>query len=184
MAPETTRFIRRTPPGEDRERLTCNDCGYIAYENPKIVVGAVVDIEGQVLLCRRAIEPRRGFWTIPAGFMELGETVEEGARREAAEEAGVDLRLDGVLAVYSIARIAQVQILFRASLASPGFAAGPESEEVRLFAWEDIPWAELAFPTVHWVLRAWWETRGQSLGAPRGNPPADPRGIRPLGVPA
>lgn len=180
MAHDTARFTRITPPGEDRERLTCGDCGYIAYENPKIVVGSVVGVEGKVLLCRRAIEPRRGFWTIPAGYMELGETVEEGARREAQEEACADLRLDGVLAVYSIARIGQVQILFRAALASPGFAAGPESLEVRLFAWDEIPWAELAFPSVHWVLRAWWEAGDGPLGAPRGNPPEDRRGITPL----
>jgi ADP-ribose pyrophosphatase YjhB (NUDIX family) len=168
------------PPGEDRERLTCGDCGYIAYENPKIVVGSVVGVDGKVLLCRRAIEPRRGFWTIPAGYMELGETVEEGARREAREEACADLRLDGVLAVYSIARIGQVQILFRAGLASPGFDAGPESLEVRLFAWEEIPWDDLAFPSVHWVLQAWREAGDGPLGAPRGNPPEDSRGTTPL----
>ncbi len=180
MSIDPARFIRKTPPGEDRERLTCGDCGYVAYENPKIVVGSVVAVEGRVLLCRRAIEPRRGFWTIPAGYMELGETVEEGARREAQEEACADLRLDGVLAVYSIARIGQVQILFRASLASPGFAAGPESLEVRLFDWDEIPWDELAFPTVHWVLHAWREAGDGPLGAPRGNPPADLRGTSPL----
>jgi len=180
MPHDTTRFTRRTPPGEDRERLTCGDCGYIAYENPKIVVGSVVGVGGKVMLCRRAIEPRRGFWTIPAGYMELGETVEEGARREALEEACADLRLDGVLAVYSIARIGQVQIIFRAALASPGFAAGPESLEVRLFAWDEIPWDDLAFPSVHWVLRAWREVGDGPLGAPRGNPPDDRRGTTPL----
>jgi ADP-ribose pyrophosphatase YjhB (NUDIX family) len=177
---DPTRFVRRIPEGEDRERLTCNDCGFIAYENPKIVVGSVVDVAGQVLLCRRAIEPRRGFWTIPAGYMELGETVEEGARREAREEACADLALDGVLAIYSIARIGQVQILFRAHLASPGFAAGPESLEVRLFDWAEIPWDDLAFPSVHWVLQAWREAGDGPLGAPRGNPPVDRRGTTPL----
>ncbi|MBU8537416.1 NUDIX hydrolase [Falsiroseomonas tokyonensis] len=180
MSTSTARFVRRIPEGEDRERLTCNDCGYVAYENPKIVVGSVVAVEGRVLLCRRAIEPRRGFWTIPAGYMELGETVEEGALREAREEACAELQLDGVLAVYSIARIGQVQILFRASLASPGFAAGPESLEVRLFDWDEIPWDELAFPSVHWVLQAWREAGDAPLGAPRGNPPADLRGTTPL----
>jgi len=175
-----TGFARRIPEGEDRERLVCNDCGFIAYENPKIVVGSVVGVDGQVLLCRRAIAPRRGFWTIPAGYMEMGETVEEGARREAREEACADLALDGVLAVYSIARLGQVQVLFRASLASPGFAAGAESLEVRLFAWEDIPWDDLAFPSVHWVLHAWREAGAGPLGAPRGNPAEDARGTRPL----
>ncbi|MBU8545429.1 MULTISPECIES: NUDIX hydrolase [Roseomonadaceae] len=180
MSTETSRFVRRIPDGEDRERLTCNDCGYIAYENPKIVVGSVVEVDGKVLLCRRAIQPRHGFWTIPAGYMELGETVEEGARREAQEEACVDLVLDGVLAVYSIARIGQVQILFRARLASPGFAPGPESLEVRLFDWDEIPWDSLAFPSVHWVLEAWREAGSGPLGAPRGNPAEDRRGITPL----
>ena len=181
MSSTAIRFERRIPAGEDRERLTCAECGFIAYENPKIVAGSVVVVDGRILLCRRAIEPRRGFWTIPAGYMELGETVEEAARREAREEACADLALDGVLALYSIARIGQVQVLFRARLASPGFAPGTESLEVRLFAWEEIPWAELAFPSVHWVLKAWREAGDGPLGAPRTNPPEDSRGTRPLG---
>ncbi len=176
MSAATSNFVRRIPEGEDRERLTCADCGFIAYENPKIVAGSVVAHDGRVLLCRRAIEPRRGFWTIPAGYMELDETVEEAARREAREEACADIAIEGMLAVYSIARIGQVQVMFRAHLATPGFAAGEESLEVRLFAWEDIPWSELAFPSVHWVLRHWREAGAGPLGAPRGNPPEDPRG--------
>jgi ADP-ribose pyrophosphatase YjhB (NUDIX family) len=151
----TARFVRRVPEGDDRERLVCGDCGFVAYENPKIVVGSVVAEGGRILLCRRAIEPRRGFWTLPAGYMENGETVEQGAAREAWEEAQARIALDGVLAVCSIPRISQVQILFRARLAEPGFAAGPESLEVGLFAWEDIPWDEIAFPTVKWALDAW-----------------------------
>src|SRR5919112_2816643 len=135
-------FIRTVPPGDDRERLTCPDCGFVAYENPKIVVGSVVSDDGRILLCRRAIEPRRGFWTLPAGYMEMAETVEEGARREAWEEARARIVLEGVLAVYSIARIGQVQVLFRAGFAEPGFEAGPESLEVRLFPWDEIPWEE------------------------------------------
>jgi ADP-ribose pyrophosphatase YjhB (NUDIX family) len=169
----TARFQRRTPDGEDRERLVCGDCGYIAYENPKIVVGSVVTEGARVLLCRRAIEPRRGFWTLPAGYMELGETVEEGALREAREEARAKLALEGILAVYSIARIGQVQVIFRARLAEPGFSPGPESLDVRFFDWEEIPWDEIAFPSVRWALRAWRE------GAPgiAGNPTEDPRGV-------
>ncbi|HEY0420169.1 MAG TPA: NUDIX hydrolase, partial [Acetobacteraceae bacterium] len=95
-------FVRQVPEGDNRERLICPDCGHIAYENPKIVVGSVVAHGGSVLLCRRAIEPRRGYWTLPAGYMELGETVHEGARREAREEAEAEIALDGILAVYSI----------------------------------------------------------------------------------
>jgi ADP-ribose pyrophosphatase YjhB (NUDIX family) len=177
-------FIRRIPDGDDRERLTCPDCGFVAYENPKIVVGSVVAEEGRVLLCRRAIEPRRGYWTLPAGYMEMRETVEEGARREAWEEARASIALDGVLAVYSIARIGQVQVIFRAGFADPGFEAGPESLEVRLFNWAEIPWGELAFPSVHWSLRQWQAMQGRPLGAPAMNPPEDPRGTRPLAQPA
>jgi len=169
----TERFQRRIPEGEDRERLICGDCGFVAYENPKIVVGSVVSDGGRILLCRRAIEPRRGFWTLPAGYMELGETVEEGAAREAWEEARVKLALQGILAVYSIARIGQVQIIFRAGLAEPGHAPGPESLEVRFFEWEEIPWDDIAFPSVRWALQAW------RAGAPgvATNPPGDPRGM-------
>jgi ADP-ribose pyrophosphatase YjhB (NUDIX family) len=173
-------FIRRVPDGDDRERLTCQDCGFIAYENPKIVVGSVVAQDGRVLLCRRAIEPRRGYWTLPAGYMELQETVEEGARREAWEEAQARIALDGVLAIFSIARIGQVQVIFRARLAEPGFAAGPESLDVRLFAWEDIPWDEIAFPSVHWALSAWRQLGDAPLGAPAGNPQDDLRGVHAL----
>jgi ADP-ribose pyrophosphatase YjhB (NUDIX family) len=178
MSEGPARFVRRIPEGEDRERLICADCGFVAYENPKIVTGSVVKVDSGVLLCRRAIEPRRGFWTIPAGYLELGETVEEAARREAREEACADIAIEGVLAIYSIARIGQVQVLFRAHLAAPGFAPGPESEAVRVFAWEDIPWADLAFPSVHWVLHAWRDAGDGPLGAPRTNPPEDKRGVR------
>ena len=180
MSSGTLKFVRRIPEGEDRERLTCTECGFIAYENPKIVTGSVVVDRGRVLLCRRAIEPRKGFWTLPAGYLELGETIEEGARREALEEACAEIALDGVLAFYSIARIGQVQVMFRARLASPGFSPGAESLEVRLFSWDDIPWTELAFPSVHWALNAWREVGDGPLGAPRGNPAEDPRGTRRL----
>lgn len=173
-------FVRRIPEGDDRERLTCPDCGFVAYENPKIVVGSVVAEDGRVLLCRRAIEPRRGYWTLPAGYMELHETVEEGARREAWEEARARIALEGMLAVFSIARIGQVQIIFRAGLAEPGFEPGPESLEVRLFRWEEIPWSEIAFPSVRWALEAWREGRARPLGLPVGNPVEDARGTRPM----
>jgi ADP-ribose pyrophosphatase YjhB (NUDIX family) len=170
-------FVRRTPEGEDRERLVCGDCGYVAYENPKIVVGSVVSEGGRILLCRRAIEPRHGFWTLPAGYMELGETTEEGAKREAWEEARARLELDGVLAIYSIVRIGQVQIIYRAHLAEPGFAPGPESLDVRFFAWEEIPWDQLAFPTVRWALEAHRRIPAGPPFAPATNPPEAPEGL-------
>ncbi len=179
-------FVRQVPDGDNRERNVCGDCGFIAYENPKIVVGSVVAHEGRILLCRRAIEPRRDYWTLPAGYMELGETLQAGAMREAQEEAEADIALDGVLAMYSISRIGQVQVIFRARFADPAlprFAAGPESLEVGLFAWDDIPWERIAFPTVRWALDAWRANPLGALGAPAGNPPEDPAGTsRPAGV--
>ena len=176
-------FERRRQEGDDQDRLTCRDCGYVAYENPKIVVGSVVSVpgagEGVVLLCRRAIEPRKGFWTLPAGYLEMHETAEEGALREAWEEARARIAVEGVLAVYSIARLGQVQVMFRARLAKPGFEPGPESLEVRAFPWASIPWDEIAFPSVHWALTAWRDGAGHP-GPAALNPPEDLRGTRPL----
>lgn len=160
----------KIPDGDDRERPTCGKCGFVDYENPKIVVGSVATWEDRILLCRRAIEPRIGYWTLPAGYLELGETVEDGARREAWEEARADLRLDRLLATYSVPRISQVQIMFRARLNTPEIAAGPESEEVGLFRWDDIPWEDIAFPTVGWALRHFRETRDHDDFAPFSNP--------------
>ncbi|MCK8783778.1 NUDIX hydrolase [Roseomonas sp. NAR14] len=174
------RFVQRIPEGDDRPRQACADCGFVLYENPKMVVGSVVALEGgQVLLCRRAIEPRSGYWTLPAGYLEMGETVAEGAAREAWEEARARIAIEDVLAVYSIARIGQVQVIFRARLAEPGFAPGPESREVRGFAWDDIPWQEIAFPSVRWALRAWRDGGGKARPALL-NPDEDRRGTRPL----
>jgi ADP-ribose pyrophosphatase YjhB (NUDIX family) len=173
-------FVRHIPEGDNRERMVCADCGYVAYENPKVVVGAVVVADGRVLMCRRAIEPRKGFWTLPAGYMELGETLEEGAAREALEEAEAAIAIEGILGVFSIARIGQVQVIFRARFNDAGppvFGAGPESLEVRLFSLEEIPWDEIAFPAVHWALNAWRETGGDPIGRPAGNPPDDRRGV-------
>jgi len=177
-----TRFIRQIPEGDDRERLMCSDCGHVAYENPKVVVGSVIAEGDYILMCRRAIEPRSGFWTIPAGYMELGETAEEGAAREAWEEARVRITLEGVLAVYSIARIGQVQVIFRARFAEPGFAAGPESLEVARFHWSEIPWDELAFPSVKWALKAWRDSAHGALPAAALNPAEDRRGVHRLPV--
>ncbi len=173
-------FVRRVPDGDDRERMICADCGHIAYENPKIVVGAVVAVGESILMCRRAIEPRRGFWTLPAGYMEMHETLEEGAAREAWEEARARIVIDGVLGMFSVARIGQVQIIYRARFADdgpPSFAPGPESLDVRLIPFDEIPWDEVAFPTVRWALDAWRAQGEGTLGAPVGNPAADPRGV-------
>ncbi len=159
--------VRRVPPGDDRERLVCPDCGYIAYDNPRIVVGSVViGSDGRLLLCRRAIEPRQGFWTIPAGFMELNETAAAGAAREAWEEARANIAIDGLLAVYDIPRISQVQLIFRATLTSDTVSAGPESAAVAFYNWDDVPWDDLAFPSVHWALGHYRQSAGRPLAAP------------------
>ena len=174
-------FERRIPEGEDRERMVCADCGHIDYQNPKVVVGSVVALDDKILMCRRAIEPRRGFWTLPAGYLELGETLEEGAAREAMEEATANIIIDGILGVFSVARIGQVQVIFRGEFAdpsAPNIAAGLESLEVALFSWDQIPWNDIAFPTVHWALHAWEARRSGLLGIPAGNPASDPRGDR------
>ena len=174
-------FARSIPDGDTLERAVCTRCGFVDYQNPKVVAGAVVVHDGAVLLCRRAIEPRRGFWTLPAGYLELMETVEEGAMREAWEEAEARIVLDGILACYSISRIGQVQIIFRARFDGvASFAPGPESLDVRLFAWADIPWDELSFPSVHWSLEAWRAAGAGPLGAPATNPAADRRGVNRL----
>lgn len=166
-------FTRTVPDGDTHERFVCENCGFVAYENPRIVVGAVVRYEDRILMCRRAIEPRKGFWTVPAGFLELHETPEDGARREAMEEATADLVIDGLLAVYSVPHLSQVQLIYRAHLSVPDFAAGVESIEVGLFTWNAIPWDELAFPTVRWMLLHEREVReGRAMG-PFSNPEAD-----------
>ena len=131
------------------------------YVNPRIVVGAVCLWEERVLLCRRAIEPRRGFWTVPAGFMEERESVEEGAAREAMEEAGADIEIGPLLGVWSVPRISQVHMMFVARMRSPQISAGEESLEARFFGWSEIPWADLAFPSVAAALHRFEAVRGR-----------------------
>ena len=162
--------VRAVPEGDNRERLICPDCGFINYDNPRIVVGSVIGHDGRILLARRDIHPRKGFWTIPAGYLELNETVAEGARREAREEVCADIVLDHVLGIYNVPRISQVQIIYRAGLATPGFEAGEETQEVDLFRWEDIPWDDIAFPSVRWALNHYRAVEGLGAFAPHGNP--------------
>ena len=131
----------KVPTGDDRERFVCPACGTIHYQNPKVVVGSVCTLGERLLLCRRAIEPRRGFWTIPAGYLELGETAEAGALREAWEEARARIELEGLLAVYSVERIGQVQLLYRARLLHADVAAGPGFPPV--FVREGSAWSPL-----------------------------------------
>ncbi len=151
----------------------CEDCGFVVYDNPKVVVGAVCDWQDRILLCRRAIEPRRGYWTLPAGYLEQHETTVEGAEREAREEAGARIHVDAHLAVYSIPKLSQVQVIFAARLVSPQLSPGPESLETRLFAWDEIPWDELAFPSVRWALDHHRAYKEADVYTTRGNPPGE-----------
>jgi|TARA_R110002094_G_scaffold182304_1_gene160117 ADP-ribose pyrophosphatase YjhB (NUDIX family) len=167
--PDDYGFERKVPAGDNVERHVCADCGWIHYDNPKIVVGSVVTHGDRFLLCKRAINPRKGFWTLPAGFMEQNETAEDGAIREAYEEALAKIRIRDLLALYSVTHISQVQIMYRAELDTPEFAAGPESLEVRLFAWDEIPWDDLAFPTVYWALHQFRQVRDQDGFTPFTN---------------
>ena len=156
---QKTNFVRRIPEGDERHREVCADCGFINYENPKIVVGSVCTWGEKILMCRRAINPRKGHWTLPAGFLELHETPEAGAAREAWEEARARIEIDHLLAVYTIPRISQVQLMFRAKLSSEKIEPGPESLDVGLFRFDDIPWDDLAFPSVRWALHHYVKTR-------------------------
>ena len=166
-------MVRKIPEGDDRLRLVCPDCGYIVYENPKVVVGSVATLDGKILLCKREIGPRRGYWTLPAGFLELDETTQDGAIREALEEASARIEILTLLAVYNIRRISQVQLIYRAKLLAPDIAPGPESQEVGLFAWDEIPWPDIAFPSVHWALNHHREIGDETVFTPRTNPPGE-----------
>jgi ADP-ribose pyrophosphatase YjhB (NUDIX family) len=171
-------FRREIPAGDTHERDVCGTCGFINYVNPKIVTGSIVRHRGKILLCRRAIEPRVGYWTLPAGFMEVGETAEQAAMREAREEANASIVIDRLLAVYTIPRIAQVQIMYLAHLREENFSAGPESVEVMLAGWDEIPWDDIAFPSVTWALEQYRSIEGVSDFPPFSNPPGefgDPR---------
>jgi ADP-ribose pyrophosphatase YjhB (NUDIX family) len=177
MAPDNSQppsieqtFSSRIPDGDNRTRSVCDRCGFVHYSNPKIVVGSVPTWRDAVLLCRRAIEPRRNFWTLPAGYLEEHETTEAGARREAEEEACADIAIGALLAVYNIPRISQVQLIYKARLRRPDVSPGVESLEVGLFRWDEIPWAELAFPSVRWALDHYRQVKEKDVFVPFSNP--------------
>jgi ADP-ribose pyrophosphatase YjhB (NUDIX family) len=149
--------VEMIPEGDDRPRLTCPDCGFIRYDNPKIVVGAICTWEDRILMCKRAIEPRVGYWTIPAGYLELNETAAEGAAREVMEEAGATVEIDRLLGVYEIPHISHIYMIYGATLTSPDYAPGHESLDVGLLSWDEIPWDDLAFPSVTWALERFRE---------------------------
>ena len=147
------------PDGDNRERHICDHCGTIHYQNPRIITGCIVAWQQQVLLCRRAIEPRRGLWTLPAGFMENGETSQQGAMRETWEEAEASIAIDDLFMTVNLPHINQVYMLFRARLLEPRFGATQESLEVALFEQHSVPWERLAFETVTLALRHWFADR-------------------------
>ena len=147
------------PPDDNRERAVCPACGLVHYENPLNVVGTVPMWGAQVLLCKRAIEPRHGFWTLPAGFLELGETSAEGALRETIEEAGAQIELGPLFSVLDVARVGQVHLFYLATMTSPTLDPGIETLEARLFREDEVPWDEIAFRTVRETLRYFFDDR-------------------------
>jgi ADP-ribose pyrophosphatase YjhB (NUDIX family) len=162
----SARIEFRIPHGDDRERYVCADCDFIHYLNPKVVVGTLPVWKDQVLLCKRAIEPRYGLWTLPAGFMEEGETLEEGAARETREEAGAHIEIDSLYVTLSLPQISQVYMMFRARLLDLDYAPGSESLEVKLFHEKDIPWEEIAFSTIRETLKHYFADRKTGEFAP------------------
>ena len=152
-------MLRVPDDGDTRQRAVCPACQTIHYENPLNVVGTIPVLGEGVLLCKRNIEPRKGKWTLPAGFMELGETLAEGAARETTEEAGAQFEMQGLFSVLNVARVGQVHFFFRAQLTSDQFAPGHETMEARLFEEHEIPWDDLAFRTVKETLKAFFADR-------------------------
>ena len=156
----------RIPEGDTLHRAVCDACGAIQYENPKVVVGCVPVRGERILLCRRAIEPRYGLWTLPAGFMENNETLAEGAMREAMEEAHASVEIEELYTVFSVPHISQVHMMFRARLVNDDFRAGIESLDVKLVSAEEIPWHELAFTVVRRTLEHFLEDRARGHFVP------------------
>lgn len=150
------------PPGDNLPRHTCSRCGHIHYENPRLVVGCVASWEGRLLLCRRAIEPRLGYWTLPGGFMENGESAADAARREAKEEAGADIVIDAPFAMVSIPHINQVHLFYRGHLGNDGLSPGEESLEAALIGPEGLPWNQLAFRSVAFCLEQYLADAGRN----------------------
>jgi len=154
--------VRRVPPGDTLPRWLCDGCGIIHYENPRLVLGTIPEHEGRILLCRRAIEPRYGYWTLPAGFMENDETAAQAAVRETTEEAGARIELGDAFSMISVPRANQVHMFYRARLLGLDFKPGEETLEIALVEEARIPWDEIAFRTVGITLRRWFEDRARN----------------------
>ena len=153
---------QRVPPGDSVPRYLCDACGSIHYQNPKMVLGCLPEWEGRLLLCRRAIEPRYGYWTLPAGFMENGESADQGAARETLEEAGARVELLAPFSMISVPYVNQVHVFFRARLLDLEFKPGDESLEVVLFEESRVPWKDIAFRTVGLTLKHWFADRARN----------------------
>ena len=158
-----SRVLLKVPEGDFLPRHVCDNCGTIHYLNPKVVVGSVPVYEGRILLCKRGIEPRLGYWTIPAGFMENDETLEAGAAREAAEEARIQVEIGSLLLLANVTSARQVHVFFRSRMLTPDFGVTHESLEVRLMDEKEIPWPELAFPSTEYALRRFVEDRAAGV---------------------
>jgi ADP-ribose pyrophosphatase YjhB (NUDIX family) len=155
--------VYRVPAGDSRPRFLCEHCATVHYQNPRVVTGCLVTWEDRVLLCKRNIEPRRGFWTLPAGFLENGETAEAGAIRETWEEAHARVEVDDLYTLFSLPHISQIYMFFRATLLDLDFGPGEESTDVRLFREHEVPWDELAFPVITETLRRYFADRGSGV---------------------
>ncbi len=154
---------KKIPEGDNRQRWVCDQCNSTHYQNPKIVVGCVPERDGKILLCKRAIEPRYGFWTVPAGFMELGETMAEGAARETLEEACAEVEIGHLFASVDVISAGQVHVFFTASLLGE-FAAGDESLDTALYGEDEIPWSDIAIRSGTFALEKYFEDAGQNNG--------------------
>ena len=154
-----SRVVLKVPEGDFLPRHMCASCGAIHYQNPKVVVGSVPVFEGRILLCKRGIEPRYGYWTVPAGFMEMDETLEAGAAREAVEEAQIEVEIGSLLLLANVTSARQVHVFFRSRMVTPHFGITHESLEVKLVMPEEIPWDDLAFPSTEYALRRYVEDR-------------------------
>ena len=159
--------VHKVPEGDSLPRAVCDACGHIQYLNPKIVVGCVPVYGDRILVCKRAIEPRYGLWTLPAGFMENNESAAEGAAREAMEEANARVEIEDLYTVYSIPHISQVYMMFRARLVDPDVSPGTESLEVKLVTEDEIPWEQLAFAMVRRTLEHFLQDRKTGIFVPR-----------------
>lgn len=155
--------VSTVPAGDNRERFVCTACGTVHYQNPRIVAGCVPDCAGRILLCKRAIEPRRGYWTVPAGFMELGETMPDAAARETWEEAEARVTVGPLIAVVDVIPARQVHVFFAGMLSEPVYGAGAESLDVGLFSADEIPWDDIAFPSVRIALEQYLSNRARGV---------------------